>query len=146
MNAAKLVDSLSLEEVVAWASLMQLEYEKPATFDDCPAREAALRAALADKFNEKLFGKAAADKLKQPPEEELPPGIQLRLGALVREAMIDKLYDLGLVLTPPAVAYDNFFDEHTKGDEEYRQRVSDYCCKYYTERKQEIVQLLKKGG
>ena len=136
MDAAKLIDSMSTEQVVAWAVLLQLEYDKPVVDDDYPDREDALRGALVDALNMKLFGV----------KEELPLGALIRLDALVREAMIRTLYIPQLTLTAAAIAYDDFFNEHTKGDEKYRQRIADYCEKCYNGHHQRIIRLLRKGG
>lgn len=140
MDATKLVDNMSIEEVVAWAGLLQVEHEyPPANGDDYPDSENTLRVALTDALNAKLFEFTTTD-------EELPSGVQLRLGALVRETMSAAMWDARITDEVMKVVYNSFFDEHGIPDEKYRQQVEICGNTHFHKYRQEIIQLLRKGG
>lgn len=142
MNTEKLVESMSREQVVAWAGLLHVEYERvPWPSEGYSNREDALRVALVDTIDEKLVSQ----------REEGVPSLTMAdrryLGTLMRDELIEELNDPDVQTSLMELLYEKFFTGDKKKYavkyEGYEKLVSKCCDSYYKMYREAIEKLLR---
>lgn len=148
MDAKKLVESMDIESVITWADLTGVECDMgPWNGDEYSEKHAALRVALTDRLNASLSRFFEEIDIKKPVKvgtsSGLPPGIVRRLGALMREVLVDMLGNTDVQTDVYEDLYDRFFPGEV--DEDYEKQVSKCCDELYRLYQQRLIQVLEKG-
>lgn len=142
MNAENLVSQMSIEEVVAWAGLLQVKCTTYSQLDEAyPEREGVLRAALVGAMEKSSSFNAQLDKSTQ-----LPSGIRARLRMLVRDELRLMLVSTDTSTSVLEAVHENFFPDSSSITDEFEKQVSawcDVCYSMYTSKMEQLLQKLR---